>query len=66
MELRFVASESAFAYFEALERYLQAHVRPVAFFSDKHIVFRVAKQDAKSGHGVTQFGRPIRLRIGEL
>lgn len=34
MQLLFVASESAFAYFEALERYLAAHGRPVAFYSD--------------------------------
>ncbi len=58
-QLLFVASESAFAYFDALERYLAAHGRPVAFYSDKHSVFRVAKQDAASGHGMTQFGRAL-------
>jgi hypothetical protein len=30
-----------------------------AFYSDKHTVFRVAKQDAKGGHGITQFGRAL-------
>ncbi len=59
MQLLFVISESAFAYFDALERYLAAHGRPVAFYSDKHSVFRVAKQDAASGHGMTQFGRAL-------
>ena len=59
MQLLFVVSESAFAYFDALERYLAAHGRPVAFYSDKHSVFRVAKQDAASGHGMTQFGRAL-------
>ena len=49
MELRFVKSESTFSYFEALEGYLQNHGRPVAFYSDKHTVFRVAKEDAKGG-----------------
>lgn len=34
MELRFVKSESTFSYFEALESYLLAHGRPVAFYSD--------------------------------
>lgn len=34
MELRFVPSESTFSYFLALERYLQTHGRPVAFYSD--------------------------------
>lgn len=59
MHLEFVSSESTFSYFGALERYLKAHGRPVAFYSDKHTVFRVAQQGAKSGHGMTQFGRAL-------
>ena len=59
MELRFVKSESTFSYFEALESYLLEHGRPVAFYSDKHTVFRVAKEDAKGGAGMTQFGRAL-------
>ena len=59
MQLLFVPSESAFAYFEALQLYLQAHGRPVAFYSDKHSVFRVARRDAKCGHGMTQFSRAL-------
>jgi|TARA_B110000977_G_C11026031_1_gene473187 hypothetical protein len=59
MQLRFVKSESTFSYFEALELYLEAHGRPVAFYSDKHTVFRVSNQSAKSGHGITQFGRAL-------
>lgn len=49
MQLRFVRSESAFSYFEALELYFKNH--PVAFYSDKHSVFRVAKKDAKGRPG---------------
>ncbi len=59
MQLRFVASESTAAYFAALRGYLAAHGRPVAFHSDKHTVFRVAKADAKGGQGMTQFGRAL-------
>jgi transposase len=59
MQLRFVRSESAFTYFEALELYLRDHGAPVAFYSDKHSVFRVAKKDAKGGQGMTQFGRAL-------
>ena len=59
MHLEFVTSESTFSYFGALESYLQAHGRPVAFYSDKHSVFRVAKQGARTGHGTTQFGRAL-------
>ncbi|WP_040141260.1 ISNCY family transposase [Rhizobium etli] len=59
MQLRFVRSESAFSYFDALEHYLKHHGAPVAFYSDKHSVFRVAKEDAKGGQGMTQFGRAL-------
>ena len=59
MELRFVKSESTFSYFEALESYLRNYGRPVAFYSDKHTVFRVAKEDAKGGARITQFGRAL-------
>jgi len=59
MQLRFVRSESAFSYFEALELYLQTHGCPVAFYSDKHSVFRVARQEARNGQGMTQFGRAL-------
>lgn len=59
MELRFVPSESTFSYFAALEGYLAAHGRPVAFYSDKHTVFRIAKKEAVGGAGMTQFGRAL-------
>ena len=59
MELRFVASESTFAYFEALKAYLGRHGKPVAFYSDKHSIFRVSNEDAASGDGMTQFGRAL-------
>jgi hypothetical protein len=59
MQLRFVASASAFAYFEALQGCLEAHGCPVAFYSDKHSVFRVARKEPKGGQGMTQFGRAL-------
>jgi hypothetical protein len=59
MQLLFVRSESAFTYFDALELYLKVHGRPVAFYSDKHSVFRVAKKEAMNGQGMTQFGRAL-------
>ncbi|MGO8063739.1 hypothetical protein ACC716_36905, partial [Rhizobium johnstonii] len=43
----------------ALELYLRNHGAPIAFYSDKHSVFRVAKKDAKGGQGMTQFGRAL-------
>ena len=58
MELRFVPSESTFSYFAALENYLVRHGRPVAFYSDKHTVFRVPKPSQHMS-GMTQFGRAL-------
>ncbi len=59
LQLHFVRSESMFSYFEALELYLKEHGCPVAFYSDKHSVFRVAKTEARAGRGMTQFGRAL-------
>lgn len=58
MELRFVTSKSTFSYFGALESYLLKHGRPVAFYSDKHTVFRVSKP-SQHMTGMTQFGRAL-------
>ena len=55
--LRFVASESAFDYFRATRAYLETHGKPVAFYSDKHNIFRV--NNGEGGERVTQFGRAL-------
>src|ERR1700676_745990 len=59
MQLRFVASESAFDYFRTTRAYLEEHGKPVAFYSDKHGIFRVNDKDAIGGDRVTQFGRVL-------
>lgn len=59
MHLQFVSSESTFTYFSALEAYLTKHGRPVAFYSDRHTVFRPSTQGGRTGHGMTQFGRAM-------
>ncbi len=59
MELRLVETESAFGYFQSTRAYLEAHGKPVTFYSDKHSIFRVAKGDALQGRGMTQFGRAL-------
>jgi hypothetical protein len=58
MHLRFVETESTFAYFAATQGYLEAHGKPVAFYSDKHAVFR-APRTGVTGDGMTQFGRAL-------
>ena len=59
MHLQFVESESTFAYFHAARAYLEAWGKPVAFYSDKHDVFRVNHPGALGGDGMTQFGRAL-------
>lgn len=59
MQLKFVQSESAFSYFAATTEYIQRHCKPVAFYSDKHSIFRITRKDAVTGDGMTQFGRAL-------
>ena len=42
-----------------LKGYLASYGRPLAFYSDKHSIFRVSKSDAEGGQGMTQFGRAL-------
>lgn len=60
LSLRFEACESALGYFKAVREYIKEHGRPVAFYSDKHGIFRVNIPEASSGTGETQFGRAMR------
>jgi len=59
MHLKFVETESTFDYFQATREYLETHGKPVAFYSDKHGVFRVNSTGAVEGDGMTQFGRSL-------
>jgi transposase len=60
LELWFVPDETTFAYFEVSRHYLERYGKPVAFYSDKHGIFRV-NQEQTSGlsSGLTQFGRAM-------
>ena len=49
MHLKFVETESTFDYFQATREYLETHGKPVAFYSDKHGVFRVNSAGAVEG-----------------
>ena len=59
MELRLVASESTFDYFTSTRAYLERHGKPVAFYSDKASIFRVARPQNPQRSGLTQFGRAL-------
>ncbi|MCG9661289.1 ISNCY family transposase [Vibrio mediterranei] len=56
MNLRFSDTESAFDYMVATREYLAQHGKPVAFYSDKHSIFRVNQEHLKKV-GLTQFSR---------
>lgn len=60
MELWFVPDETFLAYCEATRHYLERYGKPVAFYSDKHGIFRV-NQERPLGttSGLTQFGRAM-------
>ena len=55
--LRFVPAETTRAYLETLRAHILAHGVPLAFYSDRHGIFRISTQDAESGDGKTEFGR---------
>jgi len=60
LELWFVPDETTFAYFEASRHYFERFSKPVAFYSDKHGIFRVnQEQTVGLGSGLTQFGRAM-------
>jgi transposase len=59
-ELLFVADETFFGYCLATRHYLERYGKPVAWYSDKHGIFRV-NQPRPLGQtsGLTQFGRAM-------
>lgn len=59
LHLRFGETESAFDYMAATRQYINKHGKPVAFYSDKHAIFRVSQPEHRNT-GTTQFGRVLR------
>ncbi len=60
LHLRFATSENTFDYLHATKAYLQQWGKPIAFYSDKHGIFRsthASMTDRTSG--LTQFGRAL-------
>lgn len=59
-ELWFVPDETFFAYCEAVRHYVERYGKPVAFYSDKHGIFRVNQpRPLRTTSGLTQFGRAM-------
>jgi transposase len=60
MEAWFAPAETFFAYCEATQHYLERYGKPVAFYSDKHGIFRVNQpRPLGTSSGLTQFGRAM-------
>ena len=59
VQLLFVESESFFGYCQAAEGYFRQHGKPVAFYSDRHGIFRVNVPSRGAGEALTQFGRAM-------
>jgi transposase len=59
-ELWFVPQETFFGYCEASRHYFERYGKPVAFYSDKHGIFRVNQpRPLGTTSGLTQFGRAM-------
>ena len=64
MHLRFCDSENAFDYMMATRQYIDKHGKPVAFYSDKHAVFRVSGPESRRT-GTTQSHLSVTLVISK-
>jgi hypothetical protein len=58
-QLSFVKSESFFSYAQAARAYVERHGKPLAFYSDKHGIFRVNQPASGTTPALTQFGRAM-------
>jgi transposase len=58
--LRFVEQESFHSYVQVVKPYLECNGKPVAFYSDKHSIFRVNIPNQGKGENLTQFGRAMK------
>ncbi len=59
LQLLFVECESFFSYCQAAEGYFRQYGKPVAFYSDRHGIFRVNMPSTGVGEALTQFGRAM-------
>ena len=62
LHLRFCPSESTFDYLQAAKASIDSYGKPLAYYSDRHSIFRTAKPAMKTRgykNGMTQFGRAL-------
>jgi hypothetical protein len=61
--LRFAVAETTRAYVATLREHVLAHGVPLAFYSDRHGIFRVNAKELGTGDGLTAFNR-VTERLG--
>jgi hypothetical protein len=59
MTLRFSEVESTYDYMNATRQYIEQHGKPVAFYSDRHSVFKINKKAPLTGKQMTEYGRAL-------
>jgi transposase len=59
VQLLFVERESFFSYCQAVTGYFNHYGKPVAFYSDRHGIFRVNQPSKGTSDTLTQFGRAM-------
>lgn len=57
---RFVPTEGTEGYLACLKGHLERHGRPLGLYVDKHVTFRVNREELKKGTGITHFGRVLK------
>jgi transposase len=63
IDLRFASAETTRAYLLAVRSHVLTYGRPLAYYSDRHGIFRVNAKEPASGDGKTEFGRAME-RLG--
>lgn len=62
---RFTTGETTNGYLELLKEHLLKYGRPQELYVDKHVVFRVNREEIQKGVGITHFGQVVKeLGIG--
>jgi len=59
MQLRFEESETTEGYAKATRDYIAEYGIPLAFYSDRHGIFKINQEDPQNSDGFTQFGRIV-------
>ena len=54
MHCRFCNAETTYEYMEGIKSYIEIYGKPQAFYSDKHSIFRVNRQETEKGGRQTQ------------